>query len=204
MSDQPTPAPTPTPSPSPSPAPTPSPGPNQPTQPQPAAEIRDGVPVENQIGEWRRKAEKAEQEAAELRTWKEEQEAAKLTEIERATKERDEALATAQAATERATTMERSSWVEAAARKAGFTDPSDAAAFVKLADLGDEAAAAKAVEDLGKAKPHLLSQARPQGFGSLDGRRTDQAPPLDADGKPDLKRGLGQELVNGLLGGGRS
>lgn len=165
--------------------------------------VREGVRLENQIGEWRRKAEKAEKEAQELRAWREEQEAAKLSEIERATKERDDALAQAQAAIERATTLERTSWVTDAARKAGFTDPSDAAAFLPLGSLEDEAAVTKAVEDLAKNKPHLLSQAKPQGFGSLDGRRADKQPPVDADGNPDPKAGLGQELFQNLLNGRR-
>lgn len=144
----------------------------------------------------------ARAELEELRKWREEQETAKLSEIERATRERDEAIAQAQAATERATTMERSAWVTDAARKAGFTDPSDAAAFLPLTALEDEAQVAKAVEDLAKAKPHLLSQARPQGFGSLDGRRGEQAMPIGPDGKPDPKAGLGAELMTNLLGRG--
>lgn len=142
-------------------------------------------------------------ELEELRAWKDEQEAAKLSEIERATKERDDALAQAQAAMERATTLERTSWVTDAARKAGFTDPSDAAAFLPLGALEDEAAVVKAVEELAKNKPHLLSQAKPQGFGSLDGRRADKPAPVDADGNPDPKAGLGQELFQNLLNGRR-
>lgn len=138
-------------------------------------------------------------ELDELRKWKDEQEAAKLSEIERATKERDDALAAAQAATERATKLERSGWVTDAARKAGFTDPTDAAVFLDLGDLEDEKAAGKAVEVLGKSKPHLLSKAKPQGFGALGGSQ-DKQTPLDDDGKPDLKAGLGAELARNLLG----
>lgn len=138
-----------------------------------------------------------------LQQWKDEQEKAKLSEIERANRERDEAAQRASEAEQKATVLERGGWVAEAARKAGFADPGDAAVFLNLADIDDEAKAAKAVEDLTKAKPHLLGQpSKPAGFGTIAGAPSNTPDvPVGPDGKPDHKKGLGQELFRGLLGG---
>lgn len=185
--------------------PDPEPTPDPKADPQVKVEnntFRADVPLENQVGEWKRKAEKAEQEAAELRAYREEQEASKLSEIEKAQKAATEATERATAAEQRALTLERSQWVTAAARTAGFADPADAALAVNLSEVEDEQAAKAAVEQLANDKPHWLSQAKPQGFGTIGDRAgREEQPPLGADGKPDMKAGLGKELAKSLLGG---
>lgn len=129
-----------------------------------------------------------------------EREEAELSEVEKATKRADEAEARATAAEGKATTLERTGWVTAAARDAGFTDPGDAAAFLTLAEIEDKPAAKKAVEQLAKDKTHLLKQERPTGFGTVGTPPPVGEVPVGPDGKPDHKRGLGQELANALLG----
>lgn len=142
----------------------------------------------------------AETERAELLKWKEEQEAAKLTEIEKAQKAATEAQERAEAAETRAQTIERGGWVVDAARKAGFADPQDAALAVKLDQIADQAAAEKAVEKLKGEKPHWLKgEGQPTAFGTLAGAPSKE-PPVGLDGKPDEKAGLGQELMAGLFG----
>lgn len=179
--------------------PAPTDPPKTETPVEPVAKARDDVPVENQIGEWKRKAEKAEKEAADLRAWREEQETAKLSEIEKATKAQADAEQRANAAEQRAMSMERTAWVTAAARDAKFTDPGDAALAVDLAGIEDPAAAKKAVEKLAKDKPHWLSQAKPAGFGTIGDRGQRDEVPVDKDGNPDVRAGLGRELMKGLL-----
>lgn len=138
----------------------------------------------------------------ELAAWKKQQEEAQLSEQERLQAQHTEAVARAEAAEQRALTLERSQWVTAAARTAGFADPADAALAVNLGEVEDEQAAKQAVEKLAVDKPHWLSQAKPSGFGTIGDRTSrEEAPPLGEDGKPDMRAGLGRDLARNLLGG---
>lgn len=168
--------------------------------PEPKGTTDQKVPYERfqEVNE-RLKAQEAEN--VELKKWREEQEAAKLTEIERVQKAASEAQQRAEAAEARAQTIERGGWVVDAARKAGFADPQDAALAVKLDEVEDQAAAEKAVEKLKGEKPHWLKgEGQPTAFGTLAGAPSKE-PPVGPDGKPDEKAGLGQELMAGLFGG---
>ena len=195
------PAPTPAPpQPPPSPAPAPSPQPSPGTQP---TDEDQRVPY-SRFTEVNDKLKAAQAEAAELKAWKEQQEQAQLSEIEKAQRAAEQATQRATEAEARALTRERTQWVVAAATAAGFADPADAALAVDLSKLTDKDAATAAVTQLATEKPHWLGQAqpaRPQGFGTIAGQPGSQAQvPVGPDGKPDEKAGLGRELMNNLFG----
>lgn len=175
--------------------------------PDPAVTSNGDAPVEDQRVPYDRFKQVNDEKAAlaqqveELAAWKRDQEQAQLSEQEKLQQAAAEATARAEAAEMRALTLERSQWVTAAARAAGFADPADAALAVNLGEVEDAAAAQTAVEKLAAAKPHWLTQAKPSGFGHIGEQpRRGSEPPLDADGKPDLKAGLGQDLARHLLG----
>lgn len=195
MSDQPAP---PTPAPPVTPPSAPSPAPPAPPA-QPAAEAEDQRVPYSRFTEVNDKLKTASTELEELRAWKTEQEQAKLTEVEKAQRAVEEATQRATDAEQRAITLERAGWVAAAARKHGFAEPEAIATSVNLASVADEEAAGKLVEQLAAATG--AGQAKPQGFGSLQGQRVQQPVPVGPDGEPDLKQGLGAELMNGLLRG---
>lgn len=143
-------------------------------------------------------------ELEELRAWKEQQEQAQLSEIERAQAAASAATARAEAAEAKATAMERTALVVDAARAAGFADPRDAALAVDLGGVGDADAAKAAVEQLAKDKPHWLAtagqQTQPTTFGTVSRQEKSSDVPVGDDGKPDHALGLGRELMNGLFG----
>lgn len=148
------------------------------------------------------KLKAAQAEAEELRAWKEQQEQAQLSEIEKAQRVAEQATQRATDAEQRAQTLERTQWVVAAATAAGFADPADAALAVDLSALADRDAAAAAVTQLATDKPHWLGTAqptRPQGFGTIAGSPGTAAVPVGPDGQPDLKRAAGQELFRNLF-----
>ena len=141
----------------------------------------------------------AETAAAEAAAQLKAREEAELSEKEKAEKAAQEAISRAEAAEARATELERSSWVRAAA--SDFNDPDDAVAMLNLSELDSAEKAAEAVKDLGKNKPHLVKDQKPAKIGSpLDGGKKHEVP-TGADGKPDEKLGLGQELMTSLFGG---
>lgn len=147
----------------------------------------------------------AEREAEELRAWKAEQERAAMTEQERITAERDAALRRAEQAEDRAVKLERGQLVAAAARKAQFADPDDAAAFIDLATIEDQATADAAVAQLAERKPHLLHTetavpTTPTAIGGLTSPAPGGEPPVGQDGKPDVRLGLGRDLLASLTG----
>src|SRR5581483_8662434 len=49
-----------------------------------------------------------------------------------------------------------------AARKAGFADPTDAAALIDAGSIESEAQARRAVKDLAESKPHLVAKIQEQ------------------------------------------
>lgn len=66
--------------------------------------------------------------------------------------------------------------VTAAAAKAGFADPGDAAGFLALDDLDGDDAIAAAVDALVKAKPYLLAKRTPPIEQGQQGKPGEQAP----------------------------
>lgn len=137
-------------------------------------------------------------ELEELRKWRDEQEAAKLSEIEKAQRVAEQATQRATEAEQKALRLERTGWVVAAARDAGFADPGDAALAVDLAAVESAEQATQAVQKLATDKPHWIGQAQPQrpsGFGTIT------QTPTNEKGEPDPKAGLGQELMRNLFGG---
>lgn len=147
------------------------------------------------------RAKAAEDQLAELTKWKDEQEAAKLSDIERAEQERQKAEERATQAEQKALNLERSGFVRSAAQAARFTDPDDAVAFLegKLGDLETPEQAKEAVAALAKSKPHLVGSRAGGGDGGARGGTLDDIP-RTADGKVDVARGLGQDLLAALAG----
>lgn len=175
--------------------------PVEPAQQPPAGE--QAVPYQR-FKEVNDRLRAAEDEARELREWKAEQERAALSETERLTQERDQALQLAEQAEGKVTRLERGQLVATAAAAAGFADPQDAAAFIDLATIDDQAAARTAVQQLAESKPHLLKQPpgvpeRPAPIGGLTGQPAGEVP-VGQDGKPDSKLGLGRDLLASLSG----
>jgi hypothetical protein len=131
---------------------------------------------------------------------KAEREAAEMSELEKERKAREAAEAAAAAAAERATTLERNSWITSAASAAGFADPADAVALLSGEEVGDAASAAALVKGLGEKKPHLLAASGkgPKPLGTPLGGNA-------ATGKggkdEDPKVGLGNDILTMLRGG---
>lgn len=144
-------------------------------------------------------AKAAAEKAAEAATAAlKEREEADLSEKEKAEKLATEATARAEAAEARATNLERSALVRNAA--SGFNDPDDAVAMLDLSDIDSAEKAKKAVENLGKSKPHLVKTEKPTPIGSTLTPNEPGEIPTGADGKPDMKAGLGNELLAGVFG----
>lgn len=140
----------------------------------------------------------------ELGRWKEEQEAAQLSEIDRERQGREKAEEQAAAANQRAESLERGGWIRSAAARAGFADSDDAVALIGTADVEDADTAEKLVAALAEKKPHLLNtaQAAPASLGTPLAASAG-AVPLDADGNPDPKAGLGADLLRYVRTAGR-
>lgn len=132
----------------------------------------------------------------ELAKWKEEQEQAQLTELERERQAREKAEAQLAETAARATSLERSVWIRNAALASGFADPEDAVALIGTDVVENEETAGELVKALADKKPHLLSSAEsgPATIGAPISQSPAQVP-VDADGNPDVKAGLGHELL---------
>jgi translation initiation factor 2 alpha subunit (eIF-2alpha) len=81
---------------------------------------------------------------------------------------------------ERATRIERSSWLRDAARESRFNDPEDAIAQIGTAEVEDYDDAITAVKQLAKRKPYMVRQEQsgPKvGEVMRDGRRQDGQQP---------------------------
>lgn len=102
------------------------------------------------------KAKTLESQVNELNTWKEEQEAKSLSDLEKERKAREKAEKDALDARSEAASVRRETWLHRAASAENFQDPSDAVAHLGKQDFESEADARKAVKDLAKEKKHLL------------------------------------------------
>lgn len=174
----------------------------------------DAVPRSRLTAEAKARRE-AERRAEEAEKKLREAEQKDLSDKERAEREAAEAKARADAAEQRATKLERQGWIRDAASAAGFVDAADAIAHIDVLEvdddgktprIGDEDAAKKAVDELAESRPHLVGKAgqrqqigRPGGGGGEG--NSGGSIPTDAEGKPDVKRGLGQDLLAHLGGG---
>jgi hypothetical protein len=128
----------------------------------------------------------------ELSKWKEEQEQAALTELERERNGREKAEQEASEAVARANTLERSTWIRSAAAAAGFTDPEDAVGLIGTSDIDDADLAAKQVAALADKKPHLISQS-PSAPSPIGAPLKASAPNVDPD---DPRAGLGSDILS--------
>lgn len=129
-----------------------------------------------------------------LEKWKEEQEQAQLTELERERSAREKAEAAALEAGERAQNLERGTWVRNAATAAGFTDPDDAVALLGTGGIDDLAIAQSKVAELAEKKPHLLAgPGQPAPIGAP--LNTATQPAVNTD---DPRAGLGSDILGYL------
>lgn len=196
----------------PSPAAPDQPSPAAPAAPTPAAatpatvEPGPGPVPYDRFKEVNDRARAAQDEVAQLRAWKEEQEQAKLTEIERAQQTAQTAEQRATTAETRADLAERRFDVWKAAHAAGFEDPEDAVVYLKdqFGDLDSTDKITAAVNTLAEAKPKLIGSGAPSRPAPIGGLTPPSAPnsdvPLGPDGKPDEKAGLGRDLLAALTG----
>jgi hypothetical protein len=157
---------------------------------EPAGDAPLGPAGEKALAEWKQRARAAEKESR--------SHAARLQELEdRDKSEVQKASERAAAADQRAAAMaQRAAKAEVRALAAStFADPSDAAAFVDLADFVDDAGdidskgIEKALADLLKRKPHLGKEAAPPSFDG--GARTTAGAPTDMNALIRSKAGLG-------------
>ncbi|WP_318201043.1 hypothetical protein [Streptomyces sp. SCL15-4] len=143
--------------------------------PEPTASAPLGPAGEKALDEWKRRAKAAEKTAKEHAARLQEIDDRDKSELQKATERMTKAEQRATAMVERATRAE----VRALAA-ATFADPSDAAAFLNLADFVDDdgeidsKGIEKALADLLKRKPHLAKEAPPSFDG---GARTTAAKP---------------------------
>ena len=153
-------------------------------------------------------------ELVSLRKWREEQEAASLSEKDKAERRAAQAEAKAAAAEARLVTLERHDLIRTAALAAGFVDASDAVALIDTSAVSDAKAAVNAVADLAKRKPHLIAgPGQPRALGAPDastggptgaGRASSGQPQghYDLDNPADVaafKEGFGKELMGRLM-----
>jgi hypothetical protein len=190
-----------TPDPATPPAPAP---PSQPASGSSSPPADDARIPKSRLDEEIQKRQALEAEATELRKFKEQQEDAQRTEVERAERK-------TQAEAERAAKAEadlRRVRIELAAGQHGALDAEAIAALLspsselgKAIKLDDPATVADAVAKLKEAKPALFGEAvapRPATIGGLPlpGSITPPPAPTDpATGQPDHKLGLGTDLL---------
>lgn len=135
-----------------------------------------------------------------LRAAEAERQRAALSDLERAQQDAQSHEQAAAAATVRATVAERSMQVWKEAHATGFRVPDDAVTFLqtRLDSLDSPDKIKQAVRQLAQDRGDLVGavNAAPTAIGAP---ATPSAPtaevPLGADGKPDHKRGLGQDLL---------
>lgn len=150
-------------------------------------ETRPPVPESNSEGYWRRQAEKTQKELDALRK-------ERMSEAERTRVERDEALARAAAAEERANVTMLQSRFELEATKLGCLDPEAAFALADRGLLqvqdGKPVGIGKALKALAEAKPYLFQPAAPRRPGAGGGNPPGGAAPSVNQRMNDLLRGL--------------
>jgi NACalpha-BTF3-like transcription factor len=193
----------------PAPSPAPNPAPSQPSTPpapahEPAASSSSGdgdakVP-KSRLDQVLAEKKAADDELAQLRKFKEDADAAKLSEVEREQKQREKAERDAAEARREL----RKTRVELAAQQAGALDAeaisallSPESALGKSIDATKPETISKAVDELKEQKPSLFGeQPKPQArsFG------TPLAAQPSKDGE-DPKMGLGRDLLTMLRGG---
>jgi len=177
----------------------PAEGNGTPTEAAPRAE--ESVPYERfakvnqQARESKAAAQAAQKQIDDLRRQMEERESAGLPELDQAKKRLEAAEKRAEDAERRATETEqklirtsRERLVTAAAREAGFADPSDASAFLDLDAIEDEKDAERAVKRLAQQKKHLLKSDDPK----LPGKVLENGRPAAAPGSLQVGGGTEQ------------
>ena len=124
----------------------------------PAPKDPPAVPPED-FNAMKLRAEQAERESGELKKWKDELEAASLSEQEKAQRERDQEKARADAAEARVERMERAGLIRAAASK--FVNAEDAVDLLIEKDIKTAQSAEREVKALADSRPHLVAKAAP-------------------------------------------
>lgn len=131
----------------------------EPETPTPPPEKeKEATPDHDQVGYWKRQAEKAAKEAEKLRK-------AQMSDLERAQTERDEAKREAEQARNEAAQVRRRAAFESAAAKSGCVD-TDAAFRLLDENIEDPA---KAIEALKKSRPYLFGQRNLGSAGGVTG-----------------------------------
>lgn len=176
----------------------------QPEQPE-REEPRERTIPYDRFQEVNKRAKEMEREVAELREWREQQEAANLSAQEREQKARERAERKAVEAEQKLQRLERSSYVRSVAQRLEFQDPDDAVALVDLGAADDERSAERLVRDLAKRKPHLLRPKQP-GPPQI-GQVLENGSPVqgqNAQQTEDPRDMLGQGLLEALQRFGRA
>lgn len=179
--------------------PTPPTEPPAPTPPsQPAAGKGENERVRAAVAE----KNAAEKRAADAEKALREREEADMSELQKAQARAERAEKDKAESDARALRLERSGVARSAASEKGFIDTEDAIALLDLEALDTDAKIKTAVEKLAEAKPHLVRRTPAQGFGNAGGTglpaTTAEGVPLDEEGKPDEKLGLGRDLLQHL------
>lgn len=145
-------------------------------------------------------------ELEQLRAAEAERQRAAMTELERAQADAQTRQQEAESASARAVNAERSLDIWKAAHAAEFRVPDDAVTFLtgRLSELDSPEKIKAAVQTLATERPDLVGPVnggKPTPIGGVAGPSTPTAEvPLGADGKPDVKLGLGQDLLAALGG----
>ena len=188
--------------PNPPPAPQPTP-PANPPAPQPTP---GGGRAEDRIAAALTAKAEAERQAAAEKKRADDLEAKSASEAERERKRADKAE---QRANELEATVQagvRKGWAEEAAKAEGFRSTEDVVLRLDLAELDSEAKVKAEVKKLSDREDlaYLKGQGQqppPAGFGHLGTPPPDNGDvPKDADGKEDVKLGLGRDLLGALTG----
>lgn len=176
------------------------------TGPQQAPEGREKPPVPYQRFEEVNGAKNALQAKVDAMEQAEaERQRAAMSELERAQQDALTRQREAEQAASRATQAERSLEIWKAAHAAGFRVPDDAVTFLsgQIDGLDSPEKLRAAVDQLAKDRTDLVGPVggQPTPIGGVAAPSTPTAEvPLGADGKPDMKLGLGQDLLGALTG----
>jgi hypothetical protein len=132
-----------------------------------------------------------------LNTWKQEQEQAAMSELDRERIARETAEQQLTAAQMMVQQMERSQLVRTAASAAGLADPDDAVALCDLNAVTTADEALAAVTALVERKPHLVrsGEAGPRQMGTPLAQAGTQPLPTGPDGQTDERAAVGADLL---------
>jgi len=138
------------------------------------------------------------EQVEQLNSWKQEQEQAAMSDLDRERVAREAAEQQLASAQERVVMMERGSLIRTAAAAAGLVDPEDAIALCDLNGVTSIDDALAAVTALVERKPHLVraSDAGPRPMGTpLSQPGSTPVPAAPADTEGDARYAVGSDLL---------